>query len=482
MNKIELIFITLLGAQLLTASDAIGQFQVVPTKTTKRDVGLPRNVKKEQGKDLKQELKVWRDPVFKRQFAASYMSETEIEPSVTAEERDSMIQVLELIAKEKMKEALTVLREQQASPNANAVFDFTAGNIHFQQDRFKAASKEYRSAVAKFPKFRRAWKNLAMIFVRDNNFEDALPALTRVITLGGTDAVTYGLLGFSYANLEDDLAAESAFRMANLLSPQTMDWKMGLARSLFKQQRFADAASLCKSLIVDSPERSDLWLLLANAHIGLNQSMKAAEDLEIAKRLGQATSASLNLLGDIYVNQELYGMAVESYLEAMLKDKNAKPERVIRAAKVLTARSALADAGRLIKQIELTFGKSLAKKDQKDLLKIRARIAVANGSGGDEVAVLHEIVDLDPLDGEALILLGKYYGRTEKHDKAIFYYERAANLEKHESDAKVHHAQILVSLGKYEQALPLLRRAQSIKERENLRKYIEQVERIAKKR
>ncbi|MFT7620133.1 MAG: Flp pilus assembly protein TadD, partial [Planctomycetota bacterium] len=198
--------------------------------------------------------------------------------------------------------------------------------------------------------------------------------------------------------------------------------------------------------------------------------------------LGTATSGSLNLLGDIYVNQELYGLAVDSYLAAMAKDKKRKPERVIRAAKVLAARSALDDAGRLIDKIEKVFGKTLAKNDQKDLLKIRARIAVAKGNGGDEVSVLHKIVELDPLDGEALILLGKYYGRGENKEKAIFYYERAANLEKFEADAKVYHAQILVGQRKYDQALPLLRRAQSIKERDNIRKYIEQVERISKKR
>lgn len=436
----------------------------------------------QQAQNLSSSLAVWRDPKFKRRFAESYMAETDIEPAVTTIERDVMIKVLELISTEKMAEALDLLKEQQKAPNSNAVFDFTAANIHFQSERFPQAAELYKSACAKYPKFRRAWKNLAMIYVRDNKFVAALPALTRVVTLGGGDAVIYGLLGFSYANTGNDIAAESAFRLANLLAPETMDWKMGLARSFFKQGRFADAAALCKSLIENHPDRADMWMLLANAHLGMKEPMRAAEDLEIVKRLGKANAASLNLLGDIYVNEELYPMAVDAYLAALKKSKKASPDRIIRAAKILAARSALNESKALIDHIEKTFSKTLATNDKKDLLKIRARIAVAQGSGGEEVAVLEEIVKLDPLDGEALLLLGKHYSKGEQKEKAVFYFERAANLEKFEADAKVYHAQVLVAQGKYNQAIPLLRRAQTLKPRENINKYLEQVERIAKKR
>ncbi len=441
-------------------------------------LGKTDNLRQE---NLAQSLSVWRDPVFQKRFAESYMAETEIEPVVTTNERDVMLKVLELISQEKMGLALELLGEQKGE-HTNAVFDFTAANIHFQNERLDAAVSSYKIAVAKYPRFRRAWKNLAMIRVRQNDFKNALPALTQVISLGGSDAITYGLLGFCYANVGNDIAAESAFRMANLLSPETMDWKMGMARSFFKQGRFADASSLCRTLIKDNPEQADLWLLLANAHVGLQKPLKAAEDLEIIKRLGKATPASLNLLGDIYVNEELYSLAVTSYLAALDQDKNSKPNRVIRAAKVLAARSALGEAAELIAQIDMRYGARLSKAEQKDLLKIRARIAVANGSSGDEVAVLQAIIELDPLDGEALILLGKHHARTENPEKAIFFYERAANLEKFEADAKVFQAQVLVGQGKYNTALPLLRRAQVIKPRENIRKYMEQVERIAKKR
>ena len=39
--------------------------------------------------------------------------------------------------------------------------------------------------------------------------------------------------------------------------------------------------------------------------------------------------------------------------------------------------------------------------DRKRMLKLEARMAVAEGTGGDAVDVLEEIVSLDPLDGDA---------------------------------------------------------------------------------
>ncbi|MDQ1271889.1 MAG: hypothetical protein QG591_519, partial [Planctomycetota bacterium] len=117
-----------------------------------------------------------------------------------------------------------------------------------------------------------------------------------------------------------------------------------------------------------------------------------------------------------------------------------------------------------------------------NLLKLRARLAVAEGAGEEEARVLEEIVDLDPLDGDALILLGQHAGRSDNIEKAVFYYERAASIDKYEADAKVRHAQLLIGKNNYDEALPLLRRAQQLKPRDEVQKYLEQVERIAKSR
>jgi Flp pilus assembly protein TadD len=101
--------------------------------------------------------------------------------------------------------------------------------------------------------------------------------------------------------------------------------------------------------------------------------------------------------------------------------------------------------------------------------------------GGAEAAeVLEEIVALDPLDGEALMLLGKHHVQQGEPDRAIFYYERAASLEAFEAEARIRHAQVLVGMARYAEAIPLLRRAQQVKPRDEIARYLDQVERIAR--
>ncbi|MBE7545832.1 hypothetical protein KsCSTR_44780 [Candidatus Kuenenia stuttgartiensis] len=427
------------------------------------------------------ELKIWNDLSFQKRFAESYMAETEIEPRVTIEERDRMQKVLGFMSSGEMDKAAGLL-EKSRGDKANALYDFMLANILFQQEKIDQAAGIYQIAVEKYPKFRRAWRNLGLIYVRMNEFEKALPALTRVIELGGSDSLTYGLLGFAYSSVENHLSAESSFRMAVLLDPATIDWKMGLARSLFKQERYAEAVSLCDSLISGNPDRADFWLLQANAYIGLNQPLKAAENYELVDRIGKSTIDSLNMLGDVYINEGLYEMAVDAYIRAMGKGTQYKIERAIRAAKALTARGEIKETRKLIDSIKALHGGQLSTEENKDLLKLRARLAVAEGSGGEEARVLEEIVGLDPLDGEALILLGQHSNRNGDTERAVFYYERAANIEKYEADARVRHAQLLVGMGKYDEALPLLRKAQQLKPRDDVLKYMEQVERIAKPR
>jgi tetratricopeptide (TPR) repeat protein len=420
------------------------------------------------------ELNIWHDPAFQKRFAESYIAETEIEPRVTAEEREQMIKIMQLIDSNKMDEAVKTL-EKSRGEAASAVYDFTLANICFQAEQFDKAADAYQQAVEKHAKFRRAWGNLALIHIRQGKFADALPALIRVVELGGGDSTIYGLLGYAHAMLDNNLAAESAYRQAILLDPATLDWQMGLARSFFKQDRFAEAAAICGQLLKAHPDRTDLWLLQANAFIGLNQPLKAAQNYELVEQFGKSTTDSLNMMGDIYVNEELYGLAVKAYGEAMEKEA-AKPDRAVRSAKILAARGALEETRHLLEKIESLFSGKLPDDLREDMLKLRARIVVASAdaekAGAEEARVLEQIIELDPLDGEALILLGQHATRKGDKGKAIFYYERAEAIEKYEADAKVRHAQLLVSDGKYDAALPLLRRALQINPRENIQEYL----------
>jgi tetratricopeptide (TPR) repeat protein len=471
----------LAGCRLRRTSD------VAPEPSGKQAEGGPEGggynvAMPSRGYDMSEaQLAIWNDPNFQRRFAQSYIAETDIEPPLDVNEIKQLQKVAALKEEGKQEEAVQLL-EKYRGEAASAQFDYFLGGIYFETEQLEQAAQAYEIAVDKHEKFRRAWRNLGLAYVRMSRFDKAIPPLTETIALGGGDAITYGMLGYAYSMTEQNLPAESAYRMAILLDPVTVDWKMGLARSFFKQERFAEAVALCNSLIANEPKRTDLWLLQAHAYVGLEEPLKAAENFELVDRLGGSTAASLNMLGDIYINEEIYELAVSYYIRAMEKDPEKGPDRAIRAAKVLTARAAHDATHQLIARINEIFGDRLSEENRVDLLRLRARLAVAEGKGDEEVRVLKEIVELDPLDGEALILLGQHHAREGKTEEAIFYYERAQRLDKYEADACVRHAQLLVKESKYDEALPLLRRAQQVKPRENVEEYLEQVQRIAKAR
>ncbi len=427
------------------------------------------------------ELALWNSESFQKEFLDSYLSETDIEPTVDAIERDIMQEVMDLLSVDQMQQAAESL-ERNRDESTSAVLDFTLANIYMQQDRLEDAVSFLEIAVQKHPKFRRAWQNLGVAAFRQGDYEKARPALTQVIQLGGGSGVTYGMLGFCHSSAENDLSAESAYRMAIMLDPATIDWQRHLARTLFKQSRFAEASALCDELIAKHPDRADLWLLQANAYLGQEQPLKAAENYEMADQLGGSTSDSLNNLADIYAMEQLFGAAVDTYLRALNKDKNRDTERSLRAARVLIANGATDESQTLLDGILSTVGEAAEPELQKAVLKLRARIAMAEGAGEEEARVLEEVVSLDPLDGDALVLLGQHSMRSGDIEKAIFYYERAANIEATESLAKLRHGQLLVGESRYKEALPLLRRAQDLSPRDELKAYIDQVERLSQTR
>ena len=138
------------------------------------------------------------------------------------------------------------------------------------------------------------------------------------------------------------------------------------------------------------------------------------------------------------------------------------------------------EAGALLAGVERVHGDTLEESLRKDVLRAKAKVAVAQGDSAAEAATLEEVLSIDPLDGDALILLGQYYGRSEEPDKAALYFERAAAISGFEADAMVRHAQMLVRDGKFKEAVPLLKQAQTIKPRDAIQDYLEQVERRAR--
>ena len=427
------------------------------------------------------DLSILRDEKFRRRVIDSMKPETDIEPGFSEEERPLVVQAYDLLGAGKTNEVAAIL-EGSRSASSSAVLDFLLGNAYYQTDKLDHAAAAFRAATQKHPKFLRAWKNLGQVEFRRGNHERATEALTQVIELGGDDAATYGFLGVTYAKAGNHMAAETAFRRANLLAPESMDWKIGLAECFLQQRRYAESITMFDELLKAQPDKAELWLAQGEAYALLGEPMKAAENFEMVDRLGKSTVRSLNNLGDIYTNEKLYDMAVGAYLRALELDASAKPDRAIRAAHFMSRLDATEEALALVSGIEAGRSQTLLPEQKKELLHLRARLAVKSGDDTEGIRVLEEIVHQDPLDGDALIQLGRQKGQAGDIEKASFYFERAANIEEFEGEATLRHGEMLVKEGRYGDAIPLLERAFEIKKGDRIKDYLDKVKRAARSR
>lgn len=421
---------------------------------------------------------VWNDPDFTKRLIGSYGFNSEVEPRMNPEEqvayRDKVVPLL----REDPRKALPVL-EGLVKPSASAVFDFTLGNVYFQTEDLTNAIKQFESALVKFPDYRRAQKNLAFALVRSGQYAAAVNPLTRTVALGGGDGKVFGLLGFAYLNQGRAASAEGAYAQALVYEPDNVDFKLGLAKAAIGSANYDRALALLDELVMQYPQRENLWTLQANIYIQKEQPARAAVSLEMQRRLGKATPPNLYLLGDLYMTQESRDLALSAYLEAIEKDGGQNPAKALRACQILVSRSAWEESRHLFAKLR-SGSAQLGEADELKLLKLESKAALASGSGPDAIKVLQQIIDKNPLDGEALLLAADFYARNDQREKAAFLYDTASKLQGFEADAYVKHAQLLLQTQKYAQAVELLRKAQKIKPRDNVQRYLERVEQMAR--
>lgn len=422
---------------------------------------------------------MWNEPTFIKSFVGSYGFLAGYEPTIDDEEKESLRALISLI-KSNPNVAIQQL-ETLVKQSESAAFEFILANLYAQEGDLMRAERYYQSAVSKYPQFRRAYKNLGLVQVQSGNWDAAIKSISKSLELGEVDGRVYGLLGYGYLTKGLYYPAEVAYRQAILMQPEVEDWKVGLARCLLETQNYSDAIALFDTLLQESPNNKDYWLLQSNAYIGKGEPLAAAQNLEIVRRMGGAELATLMLLGDIYMNNETPDLALAAYLAGVEKASTDDSQVLIRTAQLFTRSGNYDQAKIMIERTRNRLGEGITESNELDLLTLDAKIARVEGDDATAVAALNLIVERQALNGEALIELANYYADQGELAKATVRYEQAAKIDAYERPALVAHAQTLVRSGDYKNAVPMLQRALRLQPDSKLQDYLQRVERAAKR-
>ena len=455
---------------------------LVLTAITSMGVGLSAQLPLDRPTFNEVSKQMWSDPAFIKSFVGSYAPLENVEPEFSNDEKVQLKDVVApLLSGPTQSAAIPPLEKLAANSSATAGVHFVLGTLYLQEDRMAQAEAQYVEAVKKFPRYRKALKNLSLIYMQQGNYKKALDPLSKTIDLGEVSGNAYGMLGVIHLYTEDYVAAESAYRMAVMLEPSKKDWKLGLLKAMQMQERFKEANVLLNSLLQEDPNNVDYWLFQANNYVGLERPLDAAKNLEIVERMGRAKADSVELLANIYMNSGLYDVAYSAYQRAMEKG-DAKYENMYRAATALAQVGSFNEAIELVGKIRQRFPRDIQTADNIQLLVLEARSKRALGDSEGAAVILEKVVEEDPMNGQALIELALYYrNRTPEPDyqKAVFLFERAENIREVAADAYVQHAQLLVAQRKFKDAVPLLKNAQSINFREYVEDFLVRVQRAA---
>jgi tetratricopeptide (TPR) repeat protein len=423
---------------------------------------------------------VWDNPEFVERFMGSYGVDNKTEPQVSQTESELMQQLVEVI-KTDVDMAIEQLRAA-ITPESSPALHYVLGNLYLESQRFGQAEAAYRTAIKEFPQFLRAYKNLGLSLIQQEELEEAVPFLVKAIELGDGSGNTYGLLGYCYLNQGNMQSALEAYRTATLLSPENNDWKLGKAQTLMELQLYREAIGLLRELIKESPGKSTLWVILSNAHLESGEPEKAAQFLEVLRRMDKADVPSLVLLGDIYMNEGLPALALNGYIGALEKTEEPEASLVLRIARTLASRGAFDEAREYTEALRDRLEATDTEIEEKDLLTVEAEVALGLGQREQAAGILQDVLEEDPLNRDALSLLGEYYYNRQQYAEAEYYFERLAGIRDARPEALVQLGRLKVAMGELQEAVEHLREAQMLEPRPNVRRYLEAVERAYESR
>lgn len=398
--------------------------------------------------------------------SSSFLKERE--PEMTEEEYALYQKVVTMLSSNpefavKLLEAMTSEKEPP-SP----AFEFILGNAYYAASLNDKAEAAYLVAVKRYPTFLRAWVNLGILYYSSERYAEAVPCFSKAVGLGDRDSTTFGLLGFSLQKEGDLVSAEMAYMQALSGDPANVDWKEGLLGICIEGKQFTRAESLVKNLIREKPTDTRYWLTYANILLAEGRKVEATVLLETAAGTGVADTEELGLLGDLYAEQNMVPEAARIYQEVLARSPEMSGGKLLHYAKALISSGRLQDAQAVLDRF---------KSDDTgiELRQTRADLFAAQKKWPEARHELDELLKVAPLNGRALISLGRAYAAEDDVPRATLAFESAYGIPGSTYVASLELANIEVKNRHYSKSVEYLQKALSIEKTDAVQDFLARV-------
>jgi len=423
--------------------------------------------------------KFWSQPHIREAYIGNYELNVKTEPKLTEAEQEVFREILEVMKTDKDAALQMILTNITAE--SSGALEFIAGSLYGERGDIDNAMVYFKKAIDKYPGFLRARKNLAIMLVQKAQFKEAVPHFIKAIDLGARDNTTFGLLGLCYVNGGQYISAETAYREAIVLNAEVKDWQLGLAKALLNQKKYQEAIAVLEEILLQEPENELIWISQANAYLGIDDAETAVAIQEIVDRLGKSTAESLEFMGNIYMSRNLNDLALKYYRKSIQKNPDRSAKTHVDTADILVGRGAFDEAEVLINDIRRTYGNNIDKEQDTRLLRMESHIAINEGDTDTFIPILERLIENDPLDGDALMMLADHYtslDTIEGYARADLYYDRVVKIPEVEVKGLIAWARSYVAREQFGKAIPLLERANTLDPKDFIGRYLEQVRKV----
>ncbi|MGC6423980.1 MAG: tetratricopeptide repeat protein [Lentimonas sp.] len=405
-------------------------------------------------------------PDFRKRFMGSFGINSAIEPQIIEKDRP-LYESIEPHLENNPNRAIQLV-EQGINSGSNAAFDFLLGSLYYIQGNFSKAEASLRTALKKFPDFRRAHRNLSLIYIQREDYQRSVQHLVRVIELGGNDGQSYSMLAYAYLNQEKYQAALTAYQMARMFLPDSLDVRRGEAQCLLMTHQYEAAIALFDELIIENPHKQDFWLFQANAFLAVERFVDTIANLEIAHTVAPPKAASLYLLGDLYTRRNSYKQAITNYKAAVKSDPNILGDTALLPLTRLMQMGLFEEAQDYLSTLNSVLQTELTPKQTAQKNVFTAQLQIEIGDPAQGIQQLKSILETDPLNIDGLLLIGSVYLKQDNYAQASFYYERATKIPEAQVRGLVGLARTAVKESKFKDALAYLEKSQSIEPRNDV--------------
>lgn len=377
------------------------------------------------------------------------------EPDLTAEEsalyESARTQKPELAIKFVEGLVNSAKGERPASP----AFLLLLGNLHYASGAIAKAEARYLQAVERFPTFLRAWTNLGALHYAQKKYASAIPCFAQAVNLGSRESTTFGMMGECLEKTGDTVGAEVAYIQAVSGDPGNVRWIEGLLNVYLAAQQYPRAEVMLRKLIQEQPTETRHWLAYARLLHADGRKLAAIALLEQSVATGVAGRDEMLELAGLYADQHLVAEAMQSYDKVKATAADLGITRTLQIARMRIARKEWTQAQALLDAIR----SAVAGETRTEFLLVQADLFSAQRKWAAARGALDEVLRSDPMNGSALVSLGRIHAAEGDVSRATIAFETATQTRDGTREACIELAHLELKNRHFEKSASYLEMA-----------------------